>query len=65
MQMETMELKATDVNDREYDKDFVICEVEIGEKVETHSEDSKHVTNRIKPVRKLERKEVLALIDKA
>lgn len=42
----------------EYGKDFVICECEVGDIVERSAEDSKCVTNRIKPVRVLTWQEV-------
>ena len=46
-----------------YDKDFIICECEVGDVIIEQSGNNKHVTNQIKPIRKLKWKEVLELMN--
>lgn len=47
----------------EYDRDFIICECEVGNIVNGQSEDSLKATNKIKPTRKLEWQEILNILN--
>lgn len=47
----------------EYEKDFIICECEVGDIVLKSENNSKCCTNKIKPIRKLERSEILNILN--